>query len=670
MVIVGDPGSGKTTFLRRFAFEACGGAAAGFPIFIRIAELEEHISNCLGRKDGGVPTTAESADWLCHFLESQKWELDAAYFEKKMHEPDTVVLLDGLDEAPDERTRQKIARLFENATVHYRECRFVVTTRPASYEGLATLAEFDQVRIDELSDEAVERFLEHWSAALHPGDPVAAGKHQDELLFALRARPAIRRMARNPVMLTALAVVHWNERRLPEQRAELYESILGWLAKAREKAGRERAERCLTLFGHLALAMQTQAKGRVRQIGRRRAAELIAPQLRDTAALERIGRAECFLEQEEVDSGIVVSRGPKLEFWHLTFQEHLAGRALAGLTDAAQQKVLFQGYQLYRPEWRETVLLYAGLLVSRQGPEKADALFSLLLDRQGTTLADQARCAGLMGAMLADLKASGYKLQDPRYRELLGRVMAIFDRDGSAGVPLKTRVEAVEALGQAGDPRLRENNWVTMPAGVFVMGEGDDAHEVELSAYEIGRYPVTVEEFGRYVEDGGAEPAKWDQQLAYPNRPVVYVNWFDAVKYCEWARVRLPTEAEWERAACGVEGRRYPWGNDEPDATRANYDETKIGAATSVGLFPNGATPERICDLAGNVWEWVADGYGDNREEQTNPIDPEKVEYRVLHGGGWSGVSTFLGAAFRYWGQPEHGYDDIGFRCAREVSVP
>jgi formylglycine-generating enzyme required for sulfatase activity len=667
VVIVGDPGSGKTTFLRHLAFEACV-ATIPFPILIRIGELEEHIASCQGRKHEGMPTTVESPDWLAHFLAAQKWDLDAEYFDQKMHEGQTIVMLDGLDEAPDTRTRERMARLFENATQRYHECRFVVTTRPGAYQGLATLAGFDQVKIDELGDEAVRKFLEHWSAALYPSDPVSsAGKHQRELLEALRARPAIRRMARNPVMLTALAVVHWNERRLPEQRADLYESILGWLAKAREKAGRERAERCLTLLGHLALAMHQQSKGRVKQIGKRWAAELIVPQLRDTPEPERIRRAERFLEQEEVDSGIVVSRGSKLEFWHLTFQEHLAARAMAGLTEAAQQQLLFDAGNLYKPEWREALLLYAGLLASKQGPEKLDALFALMLDRQGATLAEQARCAGLLGAMLTDVRPSGYALQGPRYRQLLDTVMAIFDREQSAAVPLETRIAAAEALGQAGDPRLRETNWVTIPAGVFVMGEGEDAHEVELNAYEIGRYPVTVEEFSRYVEDGGPEPRNWDQQVAYPNRPVVRVTWHEAVAYCRWARVRLPSEAEWERAARGVEGRPYPWGSEEPDTRRANYRNAQIGAPTPVGLFPKGATPDGIEDMAGNVWEWVADWYGDYpNARQCNPSGPASGEGRVLRGAGWINVWWYLRATERSGGVPVGGGGSIGFRCARE----
>jgi hypothetical protein len=195
----------------------------------------------------------------------------------------------------------------------------------------------------------------------------------------------------------------------PEQRADLYESILVWLAKAREKGGRQPAERCLGLLGHLALAMQMHAHGRIKQIGKRGAAEMIAHQFQNTAVSERVLQAEEFLEEEEIDSGIVVRRDVSVEFWHLTVQEYLAARSIAGLTETAQTEILFRDDRLYQPEWRETLLLYARILASKQGREKVDALFQLLLDRQGATLAERARCAGLLGAILSDLKPLGYQ---------------------------------------------------------------------------------------------------------------------------------------------------------------------------------------------------------------------------------------------------------------------
>lgn len=701
LVIVGDPGSGKTTFLRKIAYGLCQDLSRGFPLLVRIGELAEHIANCCPRREAGAPATKESPAWIAHFLGSQKWDLDAEFFERKLGEASTTVLLDGLDEVPDRVAREAIARLFERAAAAYRECRFVVTTRPQAYTGEATLADFHQVGIDELEPEAIERFLGHWAGCLHSGEPSRAEAHRKELAEALHKRVEIRRMARNPVMLTALAVVHWNERRLPEQRADLYESILTWLARSREqKPGRAPAERCLELLAQLALGMQDQPQGRLTQVSKGRAAEMLVPQFRQVDKGERFQRAQRFLDQEEVDSGILVSRGSELRFWHLTFQEYLAARAIAGKEDVARNKLLLAGDRLYRPEWREVLLLLAGILHVKQGRDKVDGLFRAVLEalKPKASLAQRARCAGLLGAMLQDLRPLAYQPADPRYQEVLGSVLGIFDPQKSRRVSLQERLEAAEALGQAGDPRLREDNWVTIPAGTFRMGaqktdpwrpnydpEADEdevpVHEVTLGAFQIGRYSVTVEEYRTFIEDDGYEnprwwkegrlgerrrPERWEDQLLHPNRPVVHVNWYGAAAYCAWAGGRLPTEAEWERAARGAEGRRYPWGEAAPDADRANYNETKVGHPTPVGSFPRGATPEGVHDMAGNAEDWVADWYTE-RYDRGSTGDKGKHPGRVVRGGSWRDRSWILRAWFRYSCEPEGRLDSLGFRCARRV---
>jgi len=521
---------------------------------------------------------------------------------------------------------------------------------------------------------------------LFPESAPSAKHHLDELSEALH-RSEIRHMARNPVMLTALAVVHWNERRLPEQRADLYESILMWLARAREKRpGRESAERCMTLLQDLALAMQQHPKGRQVQVEKGWAAEVLPA---------------AFVEQEEVDSGIIVSRGSEVRFWHLTFQEYLAARAIAGQADAAQYKLLLNGSRIYQPEWREVALLLAGVLI-RQGRAKVDGLFAAVLDHLDAraSLAAQARCAGLLGAMVRDLQPLGYQPADPRYRDVLDAVLGIFDARKAASIDFQVRLEAAEALGQAGDPRLsREDNWVTIEGGKFLMGAQnwnpsqpnydpeaypDEApvHEVEVNTFQIAKYPVTVWEYQAFVEGEGyldkrwwtaggfgdkTEPANWQDQVAYPSRPVVGVSWYEATAYCAWAGVRLPTEAEWERAARGCSGRKYPWIDGEPDVARANFAEGGVQHATPVGLYPAGATPEGIQDLAGNVWEWVADCYAPYGERaEQNDAEPDTG--RVLLGGCWHNNSWSLRAAVRGRGVPDGRGSHIGFRCARDVS--
>jgi hypothetical protein len=258
-------------------------------------------------------------------------------------------------------------------------------------------------------------------------------------------------------------------------------------------------------------------------------------------------------------------------------------------------------------------------------------------------LAEQARCFGLLGAMLRDLQPLGYTPSDPRYAEVKNAVLGIFDANKAAAIPLKTRLEAADALGQAGDPRLR------IPS--------DPDYWIRVENFEIGKYPVTVQEYARFVEDDWKPPGKWDEQLLRPNCPVVNVSWFGAKAYCDWAGVRLPKEAEWEKAARGREGREYPWGNEAPDPERANYDATKVGRATPVGLFPRGSTPDGIEDLAGNVLEWGDDWYDDSKES------------RVLRGGSWANYPLFLRASVRDWLQPVGWGHDLGFRCARDVSL-
>ena len=680
LVLIGDPGSGKSTFLRLIAFNELtrpDAKEAAFPILLRVSELASHVRNNLNRRDSDGPSNDESPAWLPHFLGVQsvqrKWKLSAQYFDRQL-EIGCLLMVDGLDEASNATERETMAALLDNATRAYPKSRFVVTTRPQSYSGKAVLAGFEQRQIADLDSASMEVFLRQWSKALHADDRRLSEAHFNELRMALLSRPDIRRMARNPVMLTALAVVHWNERRIPEQRADLYKSIIGWLSVSRQKRpGRVPAGECVRRLAQLALAMQDHPKGRQVQIPRREAAQALAPLA--------LADAERFLDEEEVDSGIVVSRGREVRFWHLTFQEYLAARVLSA--DPAR---LIGERTAFLPEQRETMLLLAGVLSDEGiGIQRVNDLASGLLGSVSPSLTEQAKCVGLLGAIERDLQPYKYEVSDPRYAKALEAVQGIFDAKKAAGIDFSDRLDAAEALGQAGDRRLTEDNWIPIEAGPFRMGadkkDGEDAldnespvHEVYLNAFRIGRYPVTVKEYREFVESDAygdfQEPEDWEEQKQHPNRPVVGVSWHEAKAYCESVGGRLPTEAEWERAARGVEGRKYPWGNDAPDASRANYTEGTPGHPTPVGLYPAGATPERVCDLAGNVWEWVADWYDDRyyvHSPRENPKGPEGGTLRVVRGGSWDSNPRFLRGACRSGSRPGDRGVVIGFRCVREV---
>jgi len=709
VVLVGDPGAGKSTFLRRIAFAACETllgknplAADGLiaakpcplPLLIRAATLADYIHAGKGLFQNDSP------DWISHYLHHET-KLDAAFFRQQL-DAGCLLLLDGLDEIPDGIGRKAIARLLDKAARAHKNTLMVATSRPPAYGGETVIPGFVTIQIGPLEPEAVETFVANWCRALH-GEEEKAKPHQTELLDAIRSKPEIAALAVNPVMLTALAALHWNRARLPDQRSELYESVLNWLAQAREESRKDKSSglsptECLGLMQHLAWSMHIDPKGKQTEITRVAAARLLAPRFRSVPEDEQLAAAERFLEEEETDSGILVSRGNTLRFWHLTFQEYLAAKALAR-RDADRRKLLFAERKLYLPEWRETVLLLAGVLC-KEDVESVDAFFHEVLDDLGAapSLAVRARCVGLIGLMLRDLKSWGYRIADPRYRENLDLMPAIFDSEAAQTIDFQTRLEAADALGQAVDPRLQHDNWVPVAGGRFRMGaqktdpkgmnHDPEAHEWEspvhlvenLPPLEMGRYPLTVTEYARFVDAGAygkedlwnaggfgqfPEPEGWQSQLRYPNRPVVSVSWYEAMAYCAWARTRLPTEEEWECAARGGrENVRYPWGNQTPDESRANFDG-KPGHPTPVGLYPDGATPEPggIEDMAGNVFEWTASSW---RKDYSQPqLDEAVTNPRVIRGGAWYFDSRYLRVSYRYRFLPDVRSDIIGFRCVR-----
>ena len=225
---------------------------------------------------------------------------------------------------------------------------------------------------------------------------------------------------------------------------------------------------------------------------------------------------------------------------------------------------------------------------------------------------------------------------------------------------------------------LSGEGWVTLDSGTFTMGSEHGnrekpPHRVSLSPYRISRYPLTDRQYRRFVMETGEEPpSHWTEGKVPEGReshPVVYVSWSDAEAYCTWLTkkvgegvVSLPTEAQWEFAARGAEGREYPWGAEEPDEDRANFGPT-AGGTSSVDAYPGGATPTGIYDLAGNAWEWCRDCYGPySGDSITDPVGPNEGGSRVLRGGSFDVGPRALRAAHRIGFHPGGRYDSFGFR--------
>jgi formylglycine-generating enzyme required for sulfatase activity len=220
---------------------------------------------------------------------------------------------------------------------------------------------------------------------------------------------------------------------------------------------------------------------------------------------------------------------------------------------------------------------------------------------------------------------------------------------------------------------------IEIPAGSFTMGsdqgdaEDSPAQEVELPAYEIDKFEVTNADFKvftdqtgyvTYAEQQGLSNWRTEWGMGKDNHPAVMVTWDDAQAYCEWLGKRLPTEAEWEKAARGEDGRSFPWGNDW-DPNKANVKERGLRGTASVGSFGDGASPYGVEDTTGNVWEWTADWYqaypGNTAED---PYYGE--QFRVTRGGGWFDEEPQSTTFNRNAADPgKTANDDLGFRCVR-----
>ena len=212
---------------------------------------------------------------------------------------------------------------------------------------------------------------------------------------------------------------------------------------------------------------------------------------------------------------------------------------------------------------------------------------------------------------------------------------------------------------------------VLVPAGSFLMGDSRDkkrvAHKVHLDKFWIDKYEVTNAEYKEFLNDTGhTEPKYWeDPRYNDDPQPVVGVTFEDAKSYCTWTNMRLPSEAEWEKAARGGQSRLYPWG-DRPEAALSNTSESKKNRALGSGGFPNDVSPYGVHEMAGNVLEWCLDFYDKNYYKVSpsrNPVGPTDGNKRVARGGAW--MFDLVEMSKRRALKPETALPYLGFRCAK-----
>lgn len=227
---------------------------------------------------------------------------------------------------------------------------------------------------------------------------------------------------------------------------------------------------------------------------------------------------------------------------------------------------------------------------------------------------------------------------------------------------------------------IPEIDWVRIEAGSFEMGDNFDewlkferpVHTVYLDSYYISKYEVTFEQYDMFCDATGRNKPS-DQGWGRGKRPVINISWDDAKAFCDWLSletlqaIRLPTEAQWEKAARGTDQRKYPWGNGVPNKKLANYD-SNVEKTMPVGSYPVGISPYGVHDMAGNVHEWCLDwndsGYY-SVSPSRNPQGPSSGIFRVIRGGSWNCSRILIRCMARHFNIPMRGNYRKGFRCVR-----
>jgi formylglycine-generating enzyme required for sulfatase activity len=690
ILLRGSAGTGKTTLVKHLVTAITQGIKPGafrgyLPVLVFLKDLWLIYQEELRQS---YPKKLVFEDLLTLYLEKVKCPLQWEVIENYLKRDKVLFLFDGLDEVP-EALRDGLIDLLAAFRFQYKDNRYLLTGRPHGISGKAQECFGKYLHdINDLDQPKIEEFISRWFQVVSWKATALAKATAADLLADIKGREHIAVFTQNPLLLTAVCVLYLAGKRIPEQRADLYDRIVENLLWRRfhNPAEPEKVRQVTEYLMNLAFTMQTENRKTIEEDAAILVLKKIHSQPKEEPDETYLPRLRRIFEEIEPNCGLLLrlSSG-EVEFSHLTFQEFLAAKYLV-YTDKNYQEYLTRDW------WEETLILYAGY-ISQNRKTGSNNIVKEIINQPTQDESSQWRFWLLGAKALRDFQPS--QREEAVVNLTREKLLCVINSKAN----LNERFLAGEILGTIGDPRLDEDNMVLVNGGKFIRGSKEwqssqPVLRIELDDFWIGKYPVTNQEFREFVEAGGYQNREWWSEAGWewkeedkisepllwhgrkwngPNFPVIGVGWYEAEAYAKWLKgktgidYRLPTEAEWEKAARGTDSRKYPWGDDW-EKGRCNSDESALGRTSPVGIFSSGASPYGCLDMAGNVWEWCADWYDDNYYKQSpakNPTGPDRGSIRVMRGGSWLNGAEVCAVSYRDCVRPALRDGDLGFRLAR-----
>lgn len=578
------------------------------------------------------------------------------------------LLLDGLDEVINYKHRGEVRDIIESLAKHYSGNKIFVTIRDTAYNRSVSMfrSGFHKAIIRNFKQEQWESLIHRLYIGLG-GNTKSAREQANRLIKKVKENPKLISLITTPLVVWILSFLGYAKQDLPNQRYQLYKAYVDLLLTERlkeeeniyflnnDKWSLQDKELYLTYIGFRIHCENEKRReeGDASLISIHREElilDMLAPFIRDVKGVDK-SQAECearrFIDFILERSGLLFLQEENVSFGsHLVIQEFLSASYLANhLRNTAKDWKDFVENNVGKEWWREVLLFVAGCLSNRPGQFEKYLLGEIAnLQEKKETYAYGVSWAGLALIEVSEKDKGVYSQVQNQIKKRLLDVVDIKE------ISIAARVEAGDILGSLGDDRF--SGELLLPEFVCI----NPGSKNESKLY-FAKYPTTNSMYSKFVDSGGYSQGEWwveaeadgvwksegtiidsnypatkhrklpfywdHHQFNKPNQPVIGITWYEALAYCRWLtqmlirehelerghEIRLPSIAEWEYAASGSDRERlYPWGDVWHDDC-ANTREINVERTTPVGIFPKGATPEGILDLAGNVWEWCLDSH-------------------------------------------------------------